>query len=94
MECDEMERRSVIEVRAGHRPLVDAYAAGEYIGLCEATIRRKAYSGEITSYKIGKRLLFNLDELDRYIAEHRRPRPIQTPAQRKPEEGNVRASSY
>ena len=69
-----MASTSFRENRVGRRPLVDARGAGEYTGLSEWTIRRKAYAGEILSVKIGSRLLFDLDELDRFIAEHTRPR--------------------
>jgi excisionase family DNA binding protein len=77
-----MVGKSFSETRFGRRPLVDARAAGEYAGLSVWTIRKKAYAGEISSLKIGSRLLFNLDELDRYLAEHTRPRLIDRPTHR------------
>jgi excisionase family DNA binding protein len=77
-----MANSSFGEIRLGRRPPVDARAAGEYTGLSAWTIRKKAYAGELSSLKIGSRLLFDLDELDVYLAEHTRPRRIVRPTPR------------
>jgi hypothetical protein len=82
MEVYRMVNNSFSETRVGRRPLVDARAAGEYAGLSGWTMRRKAYAGEIASLKIGSRLLFDLDELDRFIDEHTRPRLTDKSTQR------------
>ncbi len=67
--------KNKIVVRTGSRPPVDAIAAGAYLGgFSHWKVRDMAYKGEIASIKIGSRLLFDLDELDRYIAEHTRAR--------------------
>jgi hypothetical protein len=77
-----MSNKKIAGARVGRRPPVDARAAGEYAGLSDWTMRRKAYAGEIASLKIGSRLLFDLDELDRFIDEHTRPRLTDKPTQR------------
>ena len=77
-----MANNSFRETQVRRRPLVDARAAGEYAGLSSWTMRRKAYAGEIASLKIGSRLLFDLDELDRFLDEHTRPRLIDKSTQR------------
>ena len=77
-----MAKSNLKETRVERRPLVDARGAGEYLGLSIWTVRKKAYAGEISSVKIGSRLLFDLDELDLVRAEHTRPRLMNKPTQR------------
>jgi hypothetical protein len=47
--------------------------AEAYSGISKWSWRRKAYSGEISSYKIGKRLILSKDEIDRVLAAGYRP---------------------
>ena len=59
------------------RPPIDPTEAGKYIGgASHWTMRRLAASGRVSSIKLGGRLFFDPDELDRYIAEGTRPRRL------------------
>ena len=62
----------------GDRRLVGVTVAGEYAGLSPWTLRRRAYDGRLTSYKIGTRLLFDLQDLDKMIDEGKRPQLVTT----------------
>ena len=53
------------------RPLLDTRQAGEYTGLGERYIRRLRADRRIPCIRIGGRLLFDPDDLDRLIDEHR-----------------------
>ena len=64
-------RRTATELR--RRPLLDTRQAGEYTGLGERYIRRLRADRRIPCIRIGGRLLFDPDELDRLIDEHREP---------------------
>ena len=55
------------------RRLVGVTVAGEYAGLSPWTLRRRAYDGRLTSYKIGTRLLFDIADLDQLIDSGKRP---------------------
>lgn len=59
----------------GHlrRPLLDTGQAGAYTGLGERYIRRLRAERRIPCVRIGGRLLFDPDDLDRLIDEHREP---------------------
>jgi excisionase family DNA binding protein len=46
----------------------------ELLGLSPWTIRHYAYSGRISSVKLGTRLLIPTSEIDRLIEENMRPR--------------------
>jgi excisionase family DNA binding protein len=53
------------------RPLLDTRAAGRYTGLGERYIRRLRAERRIDCVRIGGRVLFDPDDLDRLIEQHR-----------------------
>jgi excisionase family DNA binding protein len=53
------------------RPLVNASAGGNYTGLGERYLRRCVLERRVPFVKVGGRLMFDLDDLDRFIASHR-----------------------
>ena len=55
------------------RPLLTARMAGAYTGLGERYIRRLRAERRIPCVRIGGRLLFDPDDLDRLIESHRQP---------------------
>ena len=55
------------------RPLLDTRGAGTYTGLGERYIRRLRSERRIPCIRIGGRLLFDPDDLDQLIEEHREP---------------------
>lgn len=58
-----------------NRRLADATAAGLHMGgLSHWTMRLWGRTGRVSTFKIGSRLMFDLNELDRLIAESERPR--------------------
>lgn len=59
--------------RPRRRPLLDTRGAGTYTGLGERYIRRLRSERRIPCVRIGGRLLFDPDDLDRLIEEHREP---------------------
>jgi excisionase family DNA binding protein len=46
--------------------------AAEKLGISEKTLSRKVIEGTITFYKIGRRILFDQNSLDEFIAKCRR----------------------
>jgi len=54
--------------------LLSVYKAGEMLGLSPWTIRQWCYTGRITSYKIGTRLMVSQDSIDQLLSESMRPR--------------------
>lgn len=52
---------------AARRPLLDAAAAAEYIGITERHVRRLVYDRKIPKVKIGGRLMFDPVKLDAWI---------------------------
>jgi len=60
-------------VSDGHRPLLTARVAGSYTGLGERYIRRLRAERRIDCVRIGGRVLFDPDDLDRLIEQHRVP---------------------
>lgn len=56
---------------AQRRNLVQIDAAGRYIGRTKRTMRQLVAQRRITYYKVGGRLLFDLDDLDRFLDAHR-----------------------
>jgi excisionase family DNA binding protein len=55
------------------RPLLTVRMAGTYTGLGERYIRRLRAERRIPCVRIGGRLLFDPDDLDRFIESHRQP---------------------
>lgn len=55
------------------RPLLDTRGAGAYTGLGERYIRRLRSERRIPCVRIGGRVLFDPDDLDRLIEAHREP---------------------
>lgn len=55
------------------RPLLTVAMAGAYTGLGERYIRRLRAERRIPCVRIGGRLLFDPDDLDRFIESHRQP---------------------
>lgn len=54
--------------------LVGADKAAAITGLSHWTIRAWAAKGKIASHKLGRRLMFDTVELDRFVQESARPR--------------------
>jgi excisionase family DNA binding protein len=50
--------------------------AARHLGISVWTLRRKVYRGEVTSVKIGVKVLIPSGEIDRLIREGTRPRRI------------------
>jgi len=69
-----MANSSFGEARREPRPLVNVDGAAEYLGVSIWKVRKMVYQGEIAILKIGTRVLFDPDELDRIRAECTRPR--------------------
>lgn len=61
------------ETRQQRRPLLDTRGAGAYTGLGERYIRRLRSERRIPCVRIGGRLLFDPDDLDLLIEQHRQP---------------------
>lgn len=61
------------EAEPHRRPLLDTRGAGSYTGLGERYIRRLRSERRIPCIRIGGRLLFDPDDLDQLIEEHREP---------------------
>lgn len=59
--------------RPRRRPLLDTRGAGSYTGLGERYIRRLRSERRIPCVRIGGRVLFDPDDLDRLIEAHREP---------------------
>lgn len=59
--------------RLPQRPLLTVRMAGTYTGLGERYIRRLRAERRIPCVCIGGRLLFDPDDLDRFIESHRQP---------------------
>ena len=56
--------------------LFSAIQLAEYIGLKPVTVRRKAKNGEIPSIKIGNRLRFDKQQIDRWLLRRSNERPV------------------
>ena len=61
------------DARPRRRPLLDTRGAGSYTGLGERYIRRLRSERRIPCVRIGGRVLFDPDDLDRLIEAHREP---------------------
>ena len=48
-------------------------AAAEILNICDATLRRKAAKGIITSVKIGRKIMFKESDLELFINNNTRP---------------------
>jgi excisionase family DNA binding protein len=59
-------------------PIIPIREAAHRLGISIWTARKKAYSGEIASVKIGAKLLIPGSEIERVISEGLRPRRIQS----------------
>ncbi len=60
------------EKRHGERrPLVGTPEAAAYIGMSEKFVRSLRANRTLPCYKIGRSVKFDLDDLDRYLAERR-----------------------
>jgi excisionase family DNA binding protein len=57
-----------------HHKLLTIQEAADSLGISVWTLRGWAYSGRISSHKLGKRLMVSLEELDRILTESERPR--------------------
>lgn len=54
-------------------PLISLHAGATELGISAETLRKWATSGRIASVKLGRRLLFDEDELKAWVARHTRP---------------------
>ena len=62
------EMRSNVDV--GYKRLLKPEEAAEYLGLQLDTIYKKARLRELPSVKVGRALRFDVEALQRFIAEH------------------------
>lgn len=62
------------EPKAGVSQLISVEAGAKMLGISIPTLRLYAYKGTVASVKLGRRLLFEVSELERFIAENTRPR--------------------
>ena len=46
---------------------LSAKESAQYLGISERSVRDRAYSREIPSFKMGRRLLFRRSDLDAYV---------------------------
>jgi excisionase family DNA binding protein len=62
------------EVRSGGMMIEQAYLTieqvAEYLHMTTKSVQRKVQSGEIKAYKPGKRLLFKLEEIEKWIKRY------------------------
>ena len=49
------------------RHLVNVKEAAEYLAISPTSLRRNQWSGELPYVRIGKRILFDIKDLDRFI---------------------------
>jgi len=56
--------------------LLSTKKLAEYLDIAPLTVRRKAKSGEIPSIKIGNRLRFDKQQIDRWLLERSSSRPV------------------
>lgn len=51
------------------RPVLTLKQASDYLNVSERTLRRQITEGKIAPVRIGRRLLFQRAELDRFLSE-------------------------
>jgi excisionase family DNA binding protein len=56
--------------------LLSTKALAEYLDMAPLTVRRKTLTGEIPSIKIGNRLRFDKQQIDRWLLEKSNRRPV------------------
>ena len=56
--------------------LLSTKALAEYLDMAPLTVRRKSMNGEIPSIKIGNRLRFDKQQIDRWLLEKSNRRPV------------------
>ena len=61
------ERDAVALVRVPKRRLLSAKATAQYLGIHEQTLKKITARGELQGRTIGRRLVYCLEDLDRYI---------------------------
>lgn len=69
----EHEPKANARLAVERRPLLDTRAAGTYTGLGERYIRRLRSERRVACVRIGGRVLFDPDDLDHLIDQHREP---------------------
>ncbi len=52
--------------------LLDANEAGKFVGLAGRTIRKLADDGVLQKVRLGSRVLFDVEDLKRYVEEARK----------------------
>jgi excisionase family DNA binding protein len=50
--------------------LMDLKTAAEYMGCTASALRQAANNGKVPRTKLGKRIMFDRERLDRFIEEH------------------------
>lgn len=60
------------ELTTVQRKTLDRREAAEYIGVCVMTIDRALKDGEIDHYRIGRRVIFDEPQLDRFLSKNER----------------------
>lgn len=75
-----------VEPKAAVSQLIGVEDGAKMLGISTPTLRIYAYKGKVASVKLGRRLLFEVSELEQFIAENTRPRftprPVRESAKR------------
>ena len=56
--------------------LLNSNEIGEYLGIKQVTVRRKALKGEIPSLRVGNRIRFDKQQIDRWLQRNSRGKPV------------------
>jgi excisionase family DNA binding protein len=64
-------------------PKLDAKQAAEYLGVTVATVRRFLWQRRLVHYKIGRRVVIEQRDLDRFLEAHRPPARDESPVERR-----------
>ena len=57
------------EPTAGPKLLVNSREAAAMLGLSDRGFRELAYQGQVPSFKVGRRRLFKVTDLERWVAQ-------------------------
>ena len=57
------------ELRANPPKQLNVRELAQYLGVCERTIRNLVYERKVPFFRIGQRVLFRLEAIDRWIDE-------------------------
>lgn len=68
--CSTMSTGPIARERRGRR--LDVVGAASYLGLTERHLRQLVFERRLTHFKLGRRLVFDTDDLDAYLEANRR----------------------